>query len=126
MGCCLCRDKNSSSNQSAGNGDLSNCQITTGEESSCVRKEASDKRSLLEILETVKRSADSESMENGICSGEVIKDANTEIISNDRTLTRPYSQSKYTVQNLLLTFRVTLIQICCIRFYSLYFKLLYR
>ena len=106
MGCCWCRDKNSLSNQSAGNSVVSNCQITRVEETSGVRKEPNDTRSLLEILETAKRSADSGNMEKGICSGEVIKDTDTGIISNDRTLTRPRSQGKYTIQNLLLIFRV--------------------
>ena len=106
MGCCWCRYKNSLSTQSAGNGDVSNCQITRGEESTGVNKEPNDKRSLLEILKTVKRSTDSETMEHGICSGEVIEDTNVGFISNDRTLTRPCSQSEYAIQNLLLIFRV--------------------
>lgn len=101
MGCCLCRYKNSWSHQSTANGDLSNCQITRG-----VQKDLNDKRSLLDIIKLVNISADSESKENSICSGEDINDTCVGILSNDRAVTQLYSQSKYTIQNLLLTLKV--------------------
>ena len=101
MGSCLFRNKNSWSHQSGGNGDFSNIdydyQITRGEETRSVRKEPGEKRSLQEILETVTRSSDSESLENSTSSGDVIKDSNIGNISNDRTVTRLCSQSEYTI-----------------------------
>ena len=98
MGCCLCRDKNSWSHQSGENGDLNNCQSARSEDSRYVRKEHNDRRSLLEILETVRRSADSGSMENSIFQGEVMKGTNVGNTSNDRDVTRFCNQSKYTIK----------------------------
>ena len=96
MGSCLFRNKNSWSHQSGGNGDFSNIdyyQITRGEETRGVSKEPGEKRSLQEILETVTRSSDSESLENSTSSGDVIEDSNIGNISNDRTVARFCNQS---------------------------------
>ena len=109
MGCCLFRNKNSWSHQSGGNGDFSNIdyyQITRGKETRSIRKEPCDRRPLQEIIETVTRSSDSENLENSTFSGDVIKDLDIGNISNDRTVTRLCSQSKYTIYNMLSTFRV--------------------
>ena len=92
MGCCLCRDKNSCSHQSGGNGDFNNFQISIGEEARGFRKEPGEIRSLQEILETVTRYSDSESLENSSSSSEVINDTNIGNISNDYTATRLCSQ----------------------------------
>ena len=100
MGSCLFRNKNSWSHQSGGNGDFSNIdyyQITRGEETRGVSQAPVEKRSLQEILETVTRSSDSESLENSTSSGDVIKDLNIGNVSNDRIVTRLCSQSKYTI-----------------------------
>ena len=94
MGCCLCRDKKFWPHHSDGNGDFSNYQISIGEETRGVRKVPSDKRSLLEILETVMEDTDSESLENSTSCGEVINDTNIGITSYDRTETRQDNQGK--------------------------------
>ena len=97
MGCCLCRDKNSLPHRPSENGDFSNYQITGFEETKGVRKEPNDKRSLLEILETVMEDSNLGSLENSYSSGDLIHDTNIGIISNDQTATRLCSQSKYTI-----------------------------
>ena len=104
----MCSDKSSLSHQSDENGDFDNCQIARFEETRGARNEPNDERSLIEILETVNRSANSGIMKNNICSGELIKDTNFRNLSNNLTITRLCSLSKYTIQDLLLTFRVIL------------------
>ena len=94
MGCCLCRDKNSWSHHSGGNGDFNNYQNSRDEETRGVRKAPNDKRSLQEILETVIEDTDSESLENSTSCGEIINDTNIGIISYDRTETRQGNQGK--------------------------------
>ena len=108
----MCSDKSSLSHQSDENGDFDNCQIARFEETRGARNEPNDERSLIEILETVNRSANSGIMKNNICSGELIKDTNFGNLSNNPTITRLCSLSKYTIQDLLLTFRVIFLLGC--------------
>ena len=99
MGCCLCRDKNSWSHHSGGYGSFNSIhyyQNSRDEETRGVRKAPNDKRSLLEILETVMEDTDSESLENSTSCGEIINDTNIGIISYDRTETRQGNQGKGT------------------------------
>ena len=94
MGSCLCKEKKSRSSRSAANGDDSYRRSTRGRENCRGNQtDPNDKRAV-----TGRASPESGSRENNVSFGGAIEGSNIVNISNDRSVTRLSSQSKYEIK----------------------------
>ena len=94
MGSCLCKEKKSKSSRSEANGDDSYRRSTRGRENCRGNQtDPNDKRAV-----TGRASPESGSRENNVSFGGAIEGSNIVNISNDRSVTRLSSQSKYEIK----------------------------